>query len=414
MTFLYFLRSNAPWLSAGGLMTLGSSFGQTYFISIFAGEIRGEFGLSHEEWGRYYLIGTTASAALMMAIGGVADLVAPRRLAVITLVVFSAVCLAMAAVPVAWMIPVVIFGLRFCGQGMMTHIAMVAVGRWFAAVRGRAVSVVALGFSAGEALMPVIFVMVMAAVGWRGSWVVTSCLVLLFIPPLMVLLRQNRIPQGEAQTIAGTGMHGRHWTRRDALTHWLFWLCIPNVLAQPIFGTAFFFQQVHLTEIKGWELAEFVRLIPLYTGTTVTMLFVGGALVDRFGCARVMPFFLLPMTAGFTVIALGTTLGSAALGMMFLGAMHGIGVSVMTVFWPEFYGTRHLGSIRATATSFMVFSTGLGPWATGYLIDRGVGYETQLLFMAGYGLVASVFLFVLMFKSARLFPTEAPDQSCPS
>ena len=387
-------------------MTLGSSFGQTYFISIFAGEIRAEFSLSHGQWGSYYAIGTTASAALMMAIGGVADWIPARKLAVITLAVFSLFCLGMAFVPSAAMIPFVIFGLRFCGQGMMTHIAMVSVGRWFAAARGRAVSVVAVGFSAGEALYPIIFVFIMAQVGWRVSWIVSACMILLFIPPMLILLGNNRIPQGEAETVTGTGMYGRHWTRRQALTHWMFWLCIPNVLAQPIFGTAFFFQQVHLTEVKGWDLPAFVSLIPLYTATAVAMLFAGGWLVDRFGTARVMPFFLLPMALGFTVIAYGETLVSAAIGLMFLGSMHGIAVSVMSVFWPEFYGTRHLGAIRATATAFMVFSTGLGPWGTGWLIDHGIAYETQLLGMAAYAVLASVVLFFLMMNTSRLFPAS--------
>ena len=47
MPILAFLRDNAPWLTAGVLLTFLSSFGQTYFISIFAGEIRDTFGLSH-------------------------------------------------------------------------------------------------------------------------------------------------------------------------------------------------------------------------------------------------------------------------------------------------------------------------------------------------------------------------------
>ena len=47
MSFARFLRDNAPFLSVGVLLTFVSSFGQTFFISVFAGEIRAEFGLSH-------------------------------------------------------------------------------------------------------------------------------------------------------------------------------------------------------------------------------------------------------------------------------------------------------------------------------------------------------------------------------
>ena len=54
-----FLRDNSRWLAAGMLLTFLSSFGQTFFISIFAGDIRDTFGLSHGAWGGIYALGTT-------------------------------------------------------------------------------------------------------------------------------------------------------------------------------------------------------------------------------------------------------------------------------------------------------------------------------------------------------------------
>ena len=74
MRFFDFLRLNLPWLSAGFLLTFLSSFGQTFFISLFAGEIRLAFGLSHGEWGGLYSLGTFASAMVMIWAGGLTDL----------------------------------------------------------------------------------------------------------------------------------------------------------------------------------------------------------------------------------------------------------------------------------------------------------------------------------------------------
>ncbi|MEX0310089.1 MAG: MFS transporter, partial [Tateyamaria sp.] len=51
---LHFLASNRRWLGAGALLTLLSSFGQTFFISIFAAEIQAEFQLGHGAWGAIY------------------------------------------------------------------------------------------------------------------------------------------------------------------------------------------------------------------------------------------------------------------------------------------------------------------------------------------------------------------------
>ena len=61
MSYLNFLRENARWLAGGFLLTLFSSFGQTFFISLSAGEIRAEYGLSHGTFGTLYMVATLAS-----------------------------------------------------------------------------------------------------------------------------------------------------------------------------------------------------------------------------------------------------------------------------------------------------------------------------------------------------------------
>ena len=38
--YISFIKQNAPFLATGALLSFLSSFGQTYFISIFGGEIR--------------------------------------------------------------------------------------------------------------------------------------------------------------------------------------------------------------------------------------------------------------------------------------------------------------------------------------------------------------------------------------
>ena len=49
---------------------------------------------------------------------------------------------------------VTIFLLRLMGQGMSTHLAHVAMSRWFSRYRGRALSVANLGYSLGESFLP--------------------------------------------------------------------------------------------------------------------------------------------------------------------------------------------------------------------------------------------------------------------
>ena len=96
MSTLSFLRDNARWLSAGALLTFLSSFGQTFFISIFAGEIREGFQLSHGQWGGIYTMGTTVSAIVMVWAGGLTDQFRVRSLGAVILGMLMLACLAMA------------------------------------------------------------------------------------------------------------------------------------------------------------------------------------------------------------------------------------------------------------------------------------------------------------------------------
>ena len=168
-----FLKQNRNWLTAGALLSLLSSFGQTYFISIFAAEIQADFGLSHGGWGATYALGTMASAATMIWAGSLTDVFRARTLGVLIFGMLAVACVAMALNPYAALLPVVIFALRLAGQGMCSHIAVVSMARWFVATRGRALSVASLGFAMGEAMLPIVFVALLNLFHWRSLWVLS-------------------------------------------------------------------------------------------------------------------------------------------------------------------------------------------------------------------------------------------------
>jgi len=116
MTLLAFARNNARWLAAGALLAFMSSFGQTFFISIFSEQIRTEFGLTHAMWGGIYSLGTTASAIVMIWAGTLTDIFRTRSIGVIVFLLLGLACLAMAAVPSIIALPFIIFSLRLLGQ----------------------------------------------------------------------------------------------------------------------------------------------------------------------------------------------------------------------------------------------------------------------------------------------------------
>ena len=402
MTWFSFLRENAAFLLAGFLFAFTSSYGQTYFISLFASEIKGDFGLSDGQWGGIYTIGTTVSAIAMVWAGALTDRFRARSLAVWVMIGLALACLAMAVVPNAVVLIGVIFALRVFGQGMMSQLSAVSMARWFEATRGRALSIASMGFSVAQAILPVIFVALLAVVTWRSLWVLAAVLVVLTIPLQLRLLRLERTPSSMAAANQSAGMNGRHWTRAQVLRSPLFWLMVPVLLGPPAWGTALFFQQVHLTEVKGWELVSYVALMPLLTTTAIVATFASGSVIDRVGVHRLIPFYMLPFALSFLILAYAQTIGQAAIGLVVFGLGQGMQSTVPASFWATFFGTRHLGSIKATAAAVMVFGSAIGPGVTGALIDFGITFPEQMISLAVYfvfaGLCATVGIF--RFQSA--------------
>jgi len=389
-----FLSRNTPWLAAGALLTFLSSFGQTFFISVFAGEIRAEFGLSHGAWGGIYSLGTTASAVVMIWAGALTDVFRVRVLGPVVLAGLAVACISMSLNPYVWFLPFVVFLLRLFGQGMSSHIAVVAMARWFVAMRGRALSIASLGFALGEAVLPITFVALLGLVDWRLLWGVAAVIALAGIPVLAGLLRRERTPQSMAENLDSTGMDDRHWTRGQVLRHPLFWFMVPALLGPSAFHTAFFFHQVHYAEIKGWPHVELVAFFPVFTIMAIAAMIGSGWALDRWGAGRLTPYYQLPLVGAFLAFSLATGPMGAFTGFFFLALTSGANSTLPNAFWAEFFGTAHIGAVKAMVAAVMVLGSAIGPGITGLFIDLGVGLEQQFVYIAGYFLFTSMMMYI--------------------
>jgi MFS family permease len=402
-----FILQNARWLAATALLYFCSSFGQTFFISLFAGEIREAFNLSHGDWGFIYSGGTLASAIAMLCFGGYVDKYKISLNIKIVVISLSLICLAMTFVKQVWILPFIIFGLRFFGQGMLIHIPAVAIGKWYGKNKGKALSLSIMGFSIGEATLPVIFVSLFILIGWRNSWLVGTIILLITLPIIINLLSNERIPNSSQENIIDqVGMGSKHWKRKEVLKHWVFWSVIIPFLIPPIFSTAFFFNMVHLTEIKNWSLITFTSLFPFYTGMSILTTLISGWILDKFGVEKILPFYLLPMALGLLVFSYSDTYMTAAIGFSFLGMTQGLAMMIGGTFWPVYYGTKNLGSVRSLSTSCMVFGTAIGPAVVGKLLDFSINYNLILLGMSFLAIIASVSLWFIMLKAPALLPNK--------
>lgn len=391
LAFARFLSGNARWLGGGILLTFFSSVGQTFFIASFAGEIRADFGLSHGGFGVIYMLATLASAVTLIVLGKVTDDHAVDKIAMSLVVCLALSAILMASARTVPILLLAIYCLRLFGQGMMSHTAMVAMARWFVAERGRAVSITTTGHQLGEGILPLALVVLLAVTSWRNAWLVAAAALLLVGLPLSyALLRLPRTPSIQDDDNRESG---RQWTRGEVLRDAPFWAVCTGVLAPAFVGTAVFFHQVHLSELKHWGPGVVASSFAVMSVTSVLVGLLTGHLIDRFSARLMLPLFLLPLAIGCVVLALAVSPVTMSIFMFLLGCSFGVSNAVFGAIWPEIYGTRHLGAVRSVVVAAMVFASALGPGLTGWLIDRGVGFENQLLAMSFYCVATMTVLF---------------------
>lgn len=404
MSFLNFLTKNKNWLGAGALLTLSSSYGQTFFISLFAGEIMEGFSLTDGQWGSVYALSTTCSAIVMVWVGALTDKYRARTLGVIFLCILAFTCFLMSFVTSFWALPILIFLLRFSGQGMLSHIGSVSMARWFVASRGKALAIATLGFSFGEAILPMTVAFFLSFLYWRSIWVAAAIVSLITIPILINLLKIERTPKSNSENAETVGrLDNRHWTRNQVLSHWLFWLYFPSIMSIAMWGTALFFQQVHLTTAKGWSLLQFTSLIPVYTCSTILAMMFYGWAIDRYGTSKLLSLYQIPMAVSFFLFGISDSLFMAGVAFALFGITHGANSTIPGAFWAENFGTKNLGSIKAMATAVSVLGSALGPAISGILIDYEIPFSKQMPFISVFVIICCFLNWVAVNKIKRVY-----------
>ena len=386
-----FVARNFRWLAGGVLLTFFSSLGQTYFISGSIAEWQTLFQMSHGQFGRLYMMATLASALMLPFLGRLLDIFAAHHvLAVVIPMLAVAAFLAGSATTIPVLV-VAIFLLRLLGQGMMTHIALTATGRWFVAERGRAVSLVVLGHQGGEATFPLLFATLSVAYGYQMGWTVAAIALLVVGLPLAYLTyRVPRVPLGQPSTELSSLPAVRSWSRGEVVCDPVFWVLLTGVLAPPFIGTTIFYHQNYMTTLNNWGPQLFASSLLIMALTTVIFALAAGAVIDRFRATAILPFFLLPLSTACLLLGYSGTPQSLLVVMVLLGVSYGFSSTLFGALWPEIYGVENLGGIRSITVSAAVLATAAGPGVTGTLIDFGFDLPVQLYFLGLYCLLAAI------------------------
>ena len=176
------IKSNFKIIFFGFVFLFASSVGQSFFIGLFNSEIRNEINITHSEFGSIYGIATLCSSLLLIWIGKKID-----DFKLVHYSIFVIVLLAFSSLFFSYVNGIIflfcgIFLLRLSGQGLMSHTSTTSISRYFEKRRGKALSIVFLGMSLGEFILPVLIVYLLSFVYWRELWIQISIVILLILP----------------------------------------------------------------------------------------------------------------------------------------------------------------------------------------------------------------------------------------
>ena len=375
--------------------------GQTYGTSAFVDPMIEELEMSRSLFSTLYSVGTLASAAALMLLGRQIDRRGSRAIMALAAVGLAAgaVTLGLANGPVLVLIG---FGLtRAFGQGLLGLSARTLVPHWFVRQRGRAFSVLGLASTFSLALFPPFHERMISWLGWRNAWFVDAAfLALVFAPIIYIFLRDRpedvgQYPDGERpigdEAIAAAEAEAeRGMTLRQAFRTFPFWGLVGASVVPSLVVTGLAFNQVAIFTDKGLPSSLAATTFTVESLFALPTTLAIGWLVDRFPVRYVLLAGQVSLGLGMVALLASDGIPLALVYAALRGAAGVLWMVGADIAWPQYFGRKHLGSIRGFGIGVGVLGSALGPLPFGIVYDTFGGYTPAIASLLVLPVIAGI------------------------
>ncbi len=367
-----FFLSDPKLLIYGFLIIFFASYGQTFFIALFNDDIKNFYSLTDGEFGLVYALSTTLSSLLLINFAKLIDYIDLRIYSFLVTLGLFIPCFAIYFLPsnVIYLF-LIIFALRFFGQGAMTHAGTTSMARYFGKNRGKAISVGNLGGMLGVTFLPIAIVYLYNYYGFRQIWFICSITLIIFLPILYFTL-SNQIERHRKfrETIIEDNIK---WKTIDIIKNKIFLIYLPITTSFSFIGTGLMFHQIFIFTQKGWTLDMLGTGFIFLGGFSILGLLLGGPLIDILNPRKAILYLLFPIFIGIIILLTSNSFFFLILYMSLYGFNLGISAPFTASLWAELFGLESLGTVKALFHAIVVLASALSPVIFGYIIDWGFG-----------------------------------------
>lgn len=381
-----------------GFFAMTIMFGAQYSFGVFFKPVLTEFGWTRAMTSGAYSLYMVLHGTGSMFAGRLTDRLGPRLVVTVASLLLGTGYILMSQIGAVWQY-YVFYGV-LASFGMSSYVPLLSVvARWFVKRRGLMTGIIVSGVGTGTILMPPIANQLIAAYGWRTSYIIVGCVALVVIVVAAQFLRRDPaqlglLPYGANVSKTETALHEvSGLSLHEAIRTARFWLTGGVFFSLLIAEHSILVHMVpHATDI-GISAAEAAGILSAIGGMSIAGRITIGIVSDRIGNKKSLAIVFVLMAIALFWLQAARELWMLYLFAVVFGFSYGASVSLQSTTVAELFGMRAHGAILGVVILIAAIGGAIGPLLAGTIFDLTGSYYIAFLV---YGIFAVIGLLLTM------------------
>lgn len=366
-------------------------------LPIVIGPINYAMGWSFVEISIGITIYGMVGAFLAPAVGGLADRIGVRPVAMASLVGFGLAFSLLYFSPQNILVFYAIWALvGVLGIGSTPVTWSRTINMWFYRNRGLALGILLLGTSLAGLVVPQIANAVLDAFDWRMVFPALALLPLFVGLPIAFFMFRDPKPHERPSKITNSGGDLTGLTLKQTLRNYRFWILAVSIVFIALAYGGAHIHMVQIVQMHGLTTGEAALVMTVVAAGIFSGRVIVGLLFDFFWAPAIAaPVLLLPVGACWLLLGNSTSDGWIFVAGYLLGFAAGAESDMIAYLASRYFGMLSYGKIYGFLYApFGIFSS-ISPVLYGYVRDTTGSYDQMLMIAAGLFVVGGTILLFL-------------------